>query len=75
MIISSASSDEKVLRSRHHVITPSVLSMPMPRKRRQLTPEELEQRRKKVLYCPYIHSIMYVNVSAYKMFHYSYCKL
>ena len=48
LMVNDASSDEKVLRSRHHVITPSVLSMTLPRKRRQLTPEELDQRRKKV---------------------------
>ena len=48
LMVSDTSSDEKVLRSRHHVIAPSVLSMTLPRKRRQLMPEELEQRRKKV---------------------------
>ena len=42
-MVSVASSDKKVLCSRHYVITPSVLSMTLPRKRRQLTPEELEQ--------------------------------
>ena len=48
LMVSDTSSDEKVLRSRHHVIAPSVLSMTLPQKRRQLTPEELEQRKKKV---------------------------
>ena len=48
LMVADGSCDEKVLRSKHHVISPSTVSIPPPRKRRQLTPEELEQRRKKV---------------------------
>jgi len=63
LMVSDTSSDEKVLRSRHHVILPSVHAMPLLRKRRQLTPEELEQRRKKV--CSYQNIPNMLEVVAY----------
>jgi len=51
LMVAETTSEEKILRSRHHVIPASAslpAALPAARKRRQLTPEELEQRRKKV---------------------------
>lgn len=49
LMVTGTTSEEKVLRSKHHVMPVSAsLALPAARKRRQLTPEELEQRRKKV---------------------------
>ena len=61
LMVADGSCDEKVLRSKHHVISPSTISIPSQRKRRQLTPEELEQRRKKV----YIYICMYPCIRTY----------
>ena len=69
-MVADGSCDEKVLRSKHHVISPSTVSIPPPRKRRQLTPEELEQRRKKVYIYVYpciriyVHAYLYARLEA-----------
>ncbi|XP_065892694.1 chromodomain-helicase-DNA-binding protein 1-like isoform X2 [Dysidea avara] len=49
LVVTDTTPEEKVLRSRHHVIpvSASLVALPAARKRKQLTPEELEQRRKK----------------------------
>ena len=63
LVVTDTTPEEKVLRSRHHVIpvSASLVALPAARKRKQLTPEELEQRRKKVNLCK-INSIRYSSI-------------